>query len=653
MRKLMLTICVVIILSMFLGLTGLSQNTRSQAVVKIRTEEGIISLYEGSYALVIGASRYTKGWSTLNGVNVDVEKVSAVLKEHGFHVETLINPTKDRLDQTIRSFIGRYGIKAGNRLLVYYAGHGYTEKNNGVELGYIVPVDAPLPNKDLEGFIGKAISMNEIENYAFQIRSKHALFIFDSCFSGTLFEPTRRAVPPVISSKTAKPVRQFITSGTDEQEVPDNSIFCQQFVEALRGEADLNGDNFVTGDELGSFLEDKVTNYSKRSQTPRHGKIRNANLDKGDFVFALDLSEKLREEERYWTGINKESISQLVKYIDKYPQGKYKSEALALIEKLEKVTNVASANAVKAAFPIPIGTAVAPLMRSYNYETVVLDKNGSIKSRPKGEANYYEDNLGSEVKLEMVYVPRGSYLMGNDDIEAAEFVKEVKKYVSDAEDKAKEVAGWSKPQHRVEVEGFYMGKYEVTQGQWKAIMGNNPSKFTGDENLPVESVSWEEAVDFCKRLSAKTGREYRLPSEGEWEYAARGGTRTAFAYGETINPNIVNYNGAFPYGGAAKGENRGKTVRVGSLPPNAFGLYEMPGNVWEWCEDSWHDSYNNAPKDGAVWEAGADNSRRVLRGGSWASIALNCRSANRNRNAPDGRDDADGFRVVASARTLK
>ena len=154
-----------------------------------------------------------------------------------------------------------------------------------------------------------------------------------------------------------------------------------------------------------------------------------------------------------------------------------------------------------------------------------------------------------------------------------------------------------------------MSKYPITQEQWRSVAGLpqvkrelklDPSRFKGDI-LPVEQVSWLDALEFCRRLSNQAGREYRLPSESEWEYACRAGTTTPFHYGETITTELVNYNGEYPYCDAPKGENRKKTTPVGQFPANAFGLYDMHGNVWEWCADDWHDSYEGAPKDGSVW----------------------------------------------------
>ena len=192
-----------------------------------------------------------------------------------------------------------------------------------------------------------------------------------------------------------------------------------------------------------------------------------------------------------------------------------------------------------------------------------------------------------------------------------------------------------------------MGKYPVTQQQYQAVMGNNPSSFKGAKR-PVENINWNDAVKFCHKISQKTGKIYRLPSEAEWEYACRAGTTTPFYFGETITPDLVNYNGNFLYGSASKGIYREQTTDVGSFPPNSFGLYDMHGNVDEWCSDKWHGNYSGAPTDGSSWETGTDNSR-PLRGGSWAEYPKQCRSAFRTANSLDIVNGYLGFRVVCVA----
>jgi formylglycine-generating enzyme required for sulfatase activity len=196
-----------------------------------------------------------------------------------------------------------------------------------------------------------------------------------------------------------------------------------------------------------------------------------------------------------------------------------------------------------------------------------------------------------------------------------------------------------------------LGKYQVTQEEWAAVMRENPSRFKGDDRLPVENVSWNDCQEFIKRLNGrKDGYVYRLPSEAEWEYACRAGTTTPFSFGETLTTAQANYDGNYPYGGGPKGEYRKKTTRVGSFPPNAWGLHDMHGNVWEWCQDGWYENYDGAPTDGRVREQDSDNVR-VVRGGSWLDYAGGCRSALRNRGAPDYRDGFVGVRLAVRLAT--
>ena len=261
--------------------------------IKIQGKQ--VKLYDQSHALIIGNNIYTNGWNNLPGVKTDVYKVKAALEINGFHVILKQNLTKLQTDKAFTDFIKNYGTGENNRLLFYYAGHGYTVKSKyGGEVGYIVPSDAPNPNKDKAGFQSKAVEMSQIEIYAERIDSKHAMFLFDACFAGSLFA-MRDAVPAVINYKTKEPVRQFITSGSANETVPDKSIFREQFVIALTSNnADANKDGYLTGTELGKFLQDNVVNYSYENQHPQYGKIRNKYLDKGDFVFILTKNNNVQ-----------------------------------------------------------------------------------------------------------------------------------------------------------------------------------------------------------------------------------------------------------------------------------------------------------------------------------------------------------------------
>jgi formylglycine-generating enzyme required for sulfatase activity len=213
------------------------------------------------------------------------------------------------------------------------------------------------------------------------------------------------------------------------------------------------------------------------------------------------------------------------------------------------------------------------------------------------------------------------------------------------------------PQHRVTIAySFAVGRYDVTFAEWDACVadggcnGYRPEdQGWGRGRRPVINVNWHDAQAYAQWLSRKTGQSYRLPSEAEWEYAARAGTTTAFWWGSTITPDQANYDGNYAYNNGAKGVYRQKTVEVGSFKPNPFGLYDTSGNVWQWVEDPWHGNYQGAPADGSTRITGGRNSARVVRGGSWYSLPCGLRSANRNWGAPDIRLNIIGFRV---ARTL-
>ncbi len=263
---------------------------------------------------------------------------------------------------------------------------------------------------------------------------------------------------------------------------------------------------------------------------------------------------------------------------------------------------------------------------------------------PSNPGSDFTVDLMGEVPLVMVQVPKGVFLMGSPEAELDRYEYE-------------------SPQHRVAVSAFFMGKYPVTQRQWRLIslldpvdmpLEHDPSSFKGDD-LPTEGVNWHEAVEFCKRLSKHTSNNYRLPSEAEWEYACRAvrdGTSVPFHFGETISPEQANYGCEDTYGKGKEGVWREKTIPVGSFPANGFGLHDMHGNVWEWCEDVWHESYQGAPTDGSAWVDGGNQNRRILRGGSWGNSPGDCRSAYRYYANPDHpKYYLFGFRVCCSSPT--
>ncbi|MFM8396114.1 MAG: SUMF1/EgtB/PvdO family nonheme iron enzyme, partial [Acidobacteriota bacterium] len=279
---------------------------------------------------------------------------------------------------------------------------------------------------------------------------------------------------------------------------------------------------------------------------------------------------------------------------------------------------------------------VTPAFLTTTFTTATVNSNGVVTRIPGRQAQQYEEDLGNGAKMEMVMIPGGTFMMGSPDNEAGRFTDEG-------------------PQRQVRVSEFAMGKYEVTQGQWRAVTGSNPSSFAGD-SFPVERVSWNEAKEFCRLLNQKLGLNeingYRLPSEAEWEYAARAGTTTQFAFGVTISTEITNYYGASRYGNSQFGVYRDRAIKVGILGvANGWGLFDMHGNVSEWCEDDYHNSYgrSGAPVNGTAWVDSPRAPFRIFRGGGWVDDAVFLRAADRRSYLPGYRTDGLGFRLV---RTL-
>ncbi|MGB3191217.1 MAG: formylglycine-generating enzyme family protein [Limnoraphis sp.] len=275
---------------------------------------------------------------------------------------------------------------------------------------------------------------------------------------------------------------------------------------------------------------------------------------------------------------------------------------------------------------------ITNILERFEFETATISRENKewVIHRPRSSAWGYTESLNDEMGLEMVLIPGGTFVMGAPEDELKSLDNE-------------------RPQHEVTLKPFYMGRYTVTQATWRIVanypqierqLNPDPSRFKGD-NRPVERVNWYDAIEFCKRLWAKTGREYKLPGEAQWEYACRAGTKTPFHFGQTITTKLANYNGNHTYNGSSQGENREQTTEVGNFPANDFGLHDMHGNVFEWCEQ-----YNRSGDEGSPNEQDSRNIDQVLRGGSWLNASRFCRSACRSFNAPGKNYIYIGFRVV-------
>ena len=660
--------------------------------VKLRQSERVgapvvaeVDLYSGSYALVIGIDKYTKGWPRLSGAVHDAELVAAVLKEKGFQVTFRKDLNSRELKQTFEKFFIFKGENPQARLFVWFAGHGHTLDGEG----FLIPADAPRPGAGAR-FKYKALSMRRFGEFVRLAKSKHALAVFDSCFSGTIFDTQRTAPPPAVTRATTLPVRQFLSSGDSSQKVSDDGRFRKLFIRAIKGEerADANRDGYLTGSELGLFLTDRLTNLTESRQTPRYGKLRDEDWDRGDFVFQVASSgwgDYRPGTTTLSVKANVEGARVLVggQYVGKTPLRDYKIKAgqhQIVVEKagyetyrdtvdidrgrmLSLRVMLKEAKTEQARLYVdtePDGATVKILnIGPRFYQGIELEPGRYhvevSANRHKTEKQWVDLAAGEDERLtvrlspiriatarhagevwrepvtgmEFVWVPGGCFEMGQTEAEKEYLIWE------EGEEKYK-MFNDELPRHRVCVDAFWMGKYEVIQGQWEKVMGGNPSYFKKGKNYPVEKVLWENCQSFIDRLNGKSGRQYkfRLPTEAEWEYACRGGGKPEIFAGGSNVDRVAWYT-----------KNSGRrTHEVGNKAPNALGIHDMSGNVWEWCQDWWgkYDvGYEKNPT------GPASGSKRVIRGGGWSFVAACIRCSFRYHYVPGlVIDSSIGFRLV-------
>jgi len=645
-----------------------AKGSRELEVRVIMADGRELFLYKDYYALVVGVGEYDH-WTDLRRPVKDAEEIAVALEKLGMNVNLLKNPTSGRLTSALNSLAYQDGKKKERAILFFFTGHGETETLvTGEKLGYIVPKDCPRLDQDRDGFMDKAISMNDIETYAYKIRSKHVLMVFDSCFSGSLF-PSSKGVPLNISEKSNRAVRQFITAGNEEEQVLDDSIFKTCFIQGINGEADLNKDGYVTGSELGMYLDNTVVNQSGGNQHPQVGKIRHPKLNKGDFIFAMPLqaSKAVQLQEKKSEQVRNHLERKVIEQED-YPQG--------------------------------IISGPAP---SLNLEGKVLEQEDYPQSPPDADCYVNAKGLwekkiqigtytGRPIFMTFVLVPGGCFTMGQSDAERRSLVKEVGK------DKYKELYADEQPQHNVCLDNFWIGKHEITreqfkvfaevenyyktdaerlgfswfwEGKWvkkKGYYWKNPG-FEQDNSHPVVHVSWKDAMAMAKWLSGKynvSNWKFVLPTEAQWEYACRSGTYTASDWGDepdkacqyaNVYDEMEKLGCGVPtwayYARAAPAihnccDGYTHTAPAASFQPNAFGLHDMLGNVWEWCRD-WYDKDFYRSPEARVKNPVSQNPKsgfRVHRGGSWNDLPRRVRCAIRGRYIPDKHYNNEGFRLV-------
>jgi formylglycine-generating enzyme required for sulfatase activity len=611
---------------------------------------------ERRIALVIGNSNYSES-PLLNPAN-DARDMAQTLRGLGFEVIHGENLSQNDMKRNMRAFGDK--IRNGGVGLFYYAGHGIQISGRN----YLIPIGAAISNEEEVEYesVDVGLVLAQMEN----ARNRLNIVILDACRNNP-FARSFRSTQKGLASIDA-PGGTIIAYATAPGSVASdgtgrNGLYTQELLKHIQM-SELNIEQVF-----------KQVRIAVRSKTQGKQIPWESSSLEGDFYFSASVPkpdaiksntspafDPASIELSFWESIkNSGDADDFKAYLEKYPGGAFVALARNKIRSLETSSKPPATNPnVPVGSKPKTGTGASPLpLRGFEFDTVMVNSSGSVTNRRKGQAQYFTEDI-SGVPLEMVEIPGGTFLIGTASGDVGKVAAECKRYIpDDSKWQVDEWVKWETPQHTVKVPSLYMGKFEVTQAQWRAVsrlpkvirdLPSDPSKFKGD-NLPVEWVSWEDAVEFCERLSRSTGRQYRLPTEAEWEYACRAGATTQFAFGDTITPELVNYHGNYPYGAASKGSYRQQTMAVGGLGiANAFGLFDVHGNVWEWCLDTWHRNYDGAPGDGSVWEGG-DTYSRVVRGGSWKDFGCGCRAAYRFAITPVFRLNYVGFRLVLAVRT--
>jgi len=568
-----------------------------------------VGYYTGSYALVVGVSRYNSGWPVLESIPDEVSRVENALEAGGFKVTKILDPDSQQLKAAFEDFMDLYGYDRGNRLLFFFAGHGYTLDKG--RRGYLVPADAPNPSIDERNFRRRALDMTDIMAWCRKMQANHALFLFDSCFSGTIFK-TRDLpkAPPHINALTAKPVRQFISAGTAGQSVPARSVFTPTFLKGLRGAADYNRDKFVTGTELGMYLQTWVTDYATAQgcpQTPQYGKLRDPELDEGDFVFVCD-----RNMLPIPAGGDAGQVAPAPTdpMVVQYTGTLVVESPVAGLVRIDggKPYSVGPGKGLKWD-SLPVGAhSVAVVAGNKTWKdnvTLSKDQLTTVKAvfGPTTGQNHSID-LGGGVKMEFVWIDAFK---------------------------------------------MWVGKYEVTNEQYRRKEhGHNSKDYQGHtlngKRQPVVYVNFEDAKGYAEWLNTQLrsqlpdGYRVRLPSENEFMTYAQCGDGREYPWGNNWPPRSGQAGNYSDSDGALKSKIDGYrdghavTCNVEDSWANPWGLYGVGGNVWEVCAS-----------DSSGGSCGA------WRGASWYGSFLDgLRCSYRLDGLASARNISFGFRVVLS-----
>jgi formylglycine-generating enzyme required for sulfatase activity len=648
---------------------------------------------KNKYALLVGVSEYEeeKGLKPLPSAVEDMAAMRRMLEQQGgfppAQITCLPNPSKNELADAIHEF---FRPRTSEDLaLFFFSGHGIKQNKTG-ELYFAVPDT----RKDQYGIVKHtAIAAGDLQEYMQNAASATQVLVLDCCFSGAFTKgySNKDDNSIDIQAKLGGRGRAIFTSSNaleySYSKEGDLSVYTKFFVEGVEsGLADRDKDGKISVDELHTYIFDKVKQYSP-SMTPQFfleekgHKIILADspiqseaercklkyrekvekfVNRGSFQLLKNrfnpaveccLSE-LRAELKLSVEISEAIEAEVLQPTRKH-QGNLVKYEQVLRETIQKekypfseslkmdLQDCAKALGLSVEESGAIEQIILPIIdrdeeprrlsQDNSPTECASDKPGSGLSHDPCPIPVESDKLASEkdtvahqsftfyinndISLEMIAIPGGDFWRGSPDGVGAEN---------------------ERPRQKVTISPFWISKYLITQAQYRAIVGSNPSHFLGDEH-PVECVSWWEAVTFCERLTGRSDRQFRLPSESEWEYACRAETETPFFFGDSISTKQVSH----------RLRHRG-TTEVGMFPPNSYVLYDMHGNVWEWCEDHWNATYEGAPIDGKPWLTGDQKAPRLLRGGAWNTVSNSCRSAHRYHQKPDVQNLDIGIRIVCS-----
>lgn len=572
------------------------------------------------YAILIGSSRFDKEplqSQPLQCPERDIDGLHPLLaaQDCGAFDETFVfknadnHAVLDRIEEVLTA------ATRADQVLIYYSGHGITDLPGRLYL--------TTPNTEVRKLFSTAIPIGTLREVVDLSACRRIILILDCCYGGAAGKSfTRGDVDEKLKELGRGHGIYILTASTaaqtaQEREGDDYGLLTKHIIAGIKEGAAANDDGLISMDGLYRYVYQQVT--SEGYQEPMRWAL---NVKGEDLIIARSSKSPSREQQRLLSNKMIESrpylppsiFAKVFQIIDERRAPFY-----GLLDDLYR-QRLEIGEFIEEWYRIELSERQQPIQQPQQQPhqlkpQAMPDQPRHEPAEPELPKSFTEDLNG--VLLEMIYVPGGTFKMGSPPGVGADN---------------------ERPQHTVTVPSFYISKFQVTQKLWKAVIGNDPSGFKGDD-LPVETISWEEARVFCRKLSQMTKRVgYRLPTEAEWEYACRAGTEDSYA---GVLDMMAWYD-----------QNSGRNTNpVGRKEPNDFGLHDMHGNVWEWCEDIWHKDYKDAPTDGSAWISGGDVSCRMIRGGCYAHASSYCRSASRGYHTADQSVSYYGFRVVMAART--